>query len=168
MLTAIVVSVVFLMLTTPVLADGPTNAGGKKPVEEWGIPYAPYNDNAWWHSGQWISPYTTGEPIYLPPMGTTIIIDHGVTIVVSEIPEASYNEETGEWEGTHLMWKGRYGNTLENTWFTRKFWLNGSGSVGITYTYEDGTVVEDYATEFLFFKDRYTDNGWETTLQAYK
>ena len=102
-------------------------------------------------------------------MGTTIIIEDGVTITVSEMPEATYNEETGEWEGTHLMWKGRYSNDWpEKSWFTYKFWLNGSGPVSITYTYEDGPEVEDFATEFIFFKVQFTDNGWETTLQAYK
>ena len=80
-----------------------------------------------------------------------------------------YDEETGEWTGTHLMWKGRYSNSYpEKSWFTYKFWLNGSGPVGITYTFENGDVVEDSATEFIFFKLRYTDNGWETTLQTYK
>jgi hypothetical protein len=163
MLTAIVVLISFSMLTTLLLAEGPTNAGGKKPVEEIGMPLAPYNDNAWWHSGQYIGP-----EIFGCGTETTIVLDD-VTIVVDTIPSADHNEETGEWTGTHLMWKGRYGNNYpENSWFAYKFWLNGSGPVSITYSYEDGTVVEEYATEFIFFKVRYTDNGWETTLQAYK
>jgi hypothetical protein len=151
-LTAIAVLIVFPVFTTLVLAEGPTNVDG-----------IPYNDNAWWHSGQYIGPEVFGCGTE-----TTIVLDD-VTIVVDIIPSAVYDEETGEWTGTHLMWKGRYGNNYpENSWFAYKFWLNGSGPVGITYTYEDGPVVEDYATEFIFFKVRYTDNGWETTLQAYR
>ena len=152
---------IFLMATM-VFAKGPTNAGGIKPVEEYGIPFAPYNDNAAWYSGQLILPYTT---LYLPDMGTTEIIEDGVTITVSEIPEAVYNPVTEEWEGTHLMWKANYNS--KTYMLTYKFWLNGAGPV--TITYDDGVNTwDEEATEFIFFQTIDEDGKWIISLQAYK
>ena len=90
LLTLIAVLVIFLICATSAFAQGPTNAGGKKPVEEYGIPFAPYNDNAAWNSGQYIGPDLG--------WGTeTTIVQDGVTIVVDAIPAATQDEETGEW-----------------------------------------------------------------------
>ena len=141
-----------------VMAKGPTNAGGIKPIEEYVMPLAPYNDNAFWHSGQYIGPdFGWGTE--------TTIVEDGVTITVSEIPVSIYNEETEEWEGTHLMWKANY--NAEEYSFSMKFWLNGAGPVDITYDY-GGEQETKQATEFIFFKSGYVDNVWTDTLQAYK
>ena len=142
-----------MILTPSATAKGPSNAGGNSPTE---IGIGQYN----WISGNYIGPSVFG-------IGTpTTIYEDGVTIYVSAIPDATYNEETGEWEGTHLMWKARYGNTPEKSWSTYKFWLNGAGPVTITYDYGDSNIVYDHATEFIFFK--WDWGTGEITLQAYK
>jgi len=167
-LTAIAVLIVFSILTTLVLAEGPTNAGGKRAAEaaeEWGFPFL-YNPMA----GLVITPEgaegydpDTGEPIVIRFGTATTIEEDGVTIDVSEIPKAVYNENTGEWDGTWVMLK------IGPTWTTYKFWLNGAGTVTIKYTYDDGTSTIDEATEFIFFKTKIDGDGWEKIiLQAYK
>jgi hypothetical protein len=157
MLTAIALSIVFPLITTLVLAEGPTNAGGKRAdeaAEEWGFPFL-YNGMA----GLVIAPEGAGQRF-----GTaTKIEEDGVTIDVSEIPEATLNEDTDEWEGTWVMLK------ISPAWVAYKFWLNGAGTVTITYTYDDGTIVNKEATEFIFFKTKIGEEGFEKIiLQAYK
>ena len=150
-LMAMAALALFAMLTTVVAAQGPTNVCG-----------APYNPNAWWHSGQYIGPEMFG-------IGTpTWIVEDDVTILVGAIPQAVQDPDTDEWSGTHLMWKAHYGHVWpDDFWSSYKFWLNGSGPVQITYYYPDGSTVVDYANEFIFFKVRYDGTGWEYILQTY-
>lgn len=155
----VMVLMAFIGILSPVSARGPTNAGGIKPVEEYGMPLAPYNDNAAWYSGQYIGPdFGWGTE--------TTIVQNGVTIVVDAIPQGTYDEETDEWTETHLMWKANY--NAKDYSFSMKFWLNGAGPVAITYYYEDGTTIQDEATDFIFFKSGYVDGIWQDSLQAYK
>ena len=150
-LMAVAALALFAMLTTFVGARGPTNVCG-----------APYNPIAWWHSGQYIGPEMFG-------IGTpTWVYQDDVTILVGQIPMAVQDPQTGEWSGTHLMWKVNYGHVPEDYRSSYKFWLNGSGPVKITYYYAGGSTVVDYATEFIFFKTYFEGSVWKFTLQTYR
>ena len=157
-LTLLLVSVMAMSIAPMyiAMARGPTNVVG-----------APMNWNAYWNSGLFIGPEIWG-------VGTeTTIVMEDVTIVVDAIPSATYNEETGEYEGTWIHWKGLYKphKDLDNAWpvwLMYKFWLNGAGPVKITYTYNEGPVVEEWAYEFIFFKAPIVDGVMMPTLQAYK
>ena len=147
-----------LVTIMPVSAKGPTNAGGIKPVEAWGFPFAPYNDNAFWHSGQYIGPSIFG-------VGTeTVIVEDGVTITVSAIPDAILQD--GEYVGTWLMWKANYNS--KTYMMTYKFLLNGAGPVDITYDDGVNPPIVEQATEFIFFWTEYEAGVWNIKLQSYK
>lgn len=164
---ATAVLIAFSMCSTSVFAKGPINAGGKKADEaaiEWGFPFL-YNAMA----GLVIAPEgadgvdpETGELFEIRFGTETIIEEDNVTIKVSEIPEATYNSDTGEWEGTWVMLK------ISTTWVTYKFWLNNAGVVNINYIYKDGTIITDEAREFIFFKTEIGEDGFEKiSIQAY-
>jgi len=180
----LILTLAFVLLlglaATPVMAKGPTNAGGNSSQWEYG-------------DGIFIGP----AELYIGPsvfgVGTpTTIWEDDVTIFVSEIPDATItNEEYDDgWlinyeyvSGTILMWKvskAWYEEPLtENAWASYKFWLNGSGPV--TITRDDGVTAptEEEVTEFIFFKVQYVGNGdgnsdfdqgrnFDITIQAYK
>jgi len=159
------------LAATPVMAKGPTNAGGE-------TGYVPFNPTAWERSGQFIGPSILG-------VGTpTTIWEDGVTILVSEIPEADFDWDTWEYlGGTMLMWKVSHAwmedPYQKNAWASYKFWLNGSGPVTITRDYGETEIVIEEVTEFIFFKVRYVGDGmgnsdidagrnFDITIQAYK
>ena len=170
---AILALALVLLLTlavTPVMAKGPIGAGGK-------TGYIPFNPTAWERSGQFIGPSILG-------VGTpTTIWEDGVTISVSEIPEADFDWELFEYlGGTILMWKVSHAWMEDpyqrNAWASYKFWLNGSGTVTIT-RYNGTTQIVEQVTEFIFFKVQYVGNGegnsdidqgrnFDITIQAYK
>jgi len=164
----VAVLIMFSMSTTSVFAKGPTNAGGKKADEaaiEWGFPFLS-NVMAGLvtvpEGAEGVDP-ETGDPIKIRFGTETIIMEDDVTITVSEIPEATYNRNTGKWDGTWIMLKAG------PTWTTYKFWLNNAGVVTIEYSFNDGTIITDEATEYIFFKTKIGEDGWEKIiLQVYK
>ena len=168
------------MLATPVFAKGPTGAGGE-------TEFVPFNPNAWDHALLGIMPLVN------PYLGSnTTIWEDSTTITISGIPLATFNDETQEWEGTHILlkwsraweaatipWQPYYtGEWTKQAWCHYKFWLNGSGPV--TITRDDGvTQIVEEVTEFIFFKVQYAgenmgnsdfDAGrnFDVTIQAYK
>jgi len=175
-LTAILI--ISSMLATPVFAIGPSPTGHTFINTEGQIvPYAPSTGMAglliaplgateWWHFGT-----------------ATTIWEDGGTIHVSEIPEAAYNEDTDEWEGTCFMTKMSSDwimNWPPQGWLSLKFWLNGAGEVTITYTDNDESSIETVTvTKFIFFKVKYVGNGqgnsdfdagqnYDVIIKAYK
>ncbi len=175
-LVAITVSIMVSMLASPVLAKGPTEAGGE-------AQYVPFNPNAWDHALLCIMPLVNENLA----SGTTIRED-GKTITVSAIPLATLNEATGKWEGTHISlkwsraweaatndWQPYYtGIWTKQAWAHYYFWLNGYGPVTIT---RDGQTEQ--VTEFIFFRVQYVGDGkgnsnfdvggnFDVTIQAYK
>ena len=178
----LVLSLVLLLglTVTPVMAKGPTGAGGE-------MEYVPFNPNAWNHALLMVMPL---DNVYLGC--ATTIWEDDTTIVVSAIPLAAYNAETGEWEGTHILlnWSRHWeaatypespyytGEWTKQAWAQHYFWLNGSGTV--TITREDGeTQTVEEVTEFIFFRIQYVGGGmgnsdftvgkdFDVTIQAYK
>ena len=115
------------------------------------------------------------------------VCEDGMHIYVSEIPEATYNEDTQEWEGTFFMTKmspewqtANLPEELPEGWLTLKFWLNEAGEVTITYTdYEEDTVETVTVNKFIFFKVKYVGGGlgnsdfdaggnYDVIIKAYK
>jgi len=165
------VLIVSSMLVTPVLVRGPAGAGG-----ETGF-CAPFNWNAFWHSGQYFGTSILG-------VGTqTTIWEDDVTIVMSAIPEATVDENWEYIAGTVLMYKASHAwlenPYQQNAWVSYKFWLNSYGPVPITYAYDGGPTVTENITEFVFIRVQYVGEGvgnsdydagrnFDITIQAYK
>ena len=150
--------IIFSMVATKVAALGPS-PDGHTFINTDGqiVPYAPNSDKAglliaplgateWWHFGT-----------------ETNIVEDDMAIHVSEIPEATYNEDTEEWEGTFFMIKMSHEWQMTwppEGWMTLKFWLNEVGEVTITYTdFEEETVETVTVTKFIFFKIKYVGPG---------
>jgi len=168
---------------TDLSRQGPTNAGGESL-------FVPFNPTAQENSLLQIMPLVQN-------LGSeTIIYEDGVTITVSEIPQADCDWDAWECVGTwiQLKWSRAWeaatyveapyytGEWTKQAWSHYKFWLNGFGPVTITREYNGISEPEiEYVNEFIFFKvqwvginegnSNFTVDGsfdFDIKIQAYK